>query len=204
MAIGDAYSTAATYRGVIGKTDTADDAAILVDLKAVSRYLEGKLGRWFTKDASDIARVYVVPYTGERLVVDDLSAAPTSVIIDLNGDGSWSDAALAATDYQAQPLNALLQPEAWPYTSLVMTPWGKYGKWSKDDRVQVTAKFGWPAVPDAVARATIHLTAILRLETPRATRRIEELGQAIEASADAQRIIHGLIAQYRRGDSFLL
>lgn len=56
MAISDAYATAATYRDITGKTDTSEDAEILTDLKAVSRFLEGRLHRFFNKDAAERER----------------------------------------------------------------------------------------------------------------------------------------------------
>lgn len=197
MAINDAYATAAQYRAVIGKTDTASDSDILTDLKAISRYLEGKLGRFFTKDAADIARIYIVPDCLPHLWIDDLSAAPASIKIDLDGDGSFADEdALAAGDYELLPLNAALGPEPRPYTRIRLTEWGSYVQFAAGQRVQVLGKWGWPSVPDAVQRATIHLAAILRLETPRATKRINELEQTIEASAEAMNIVYKLIDNY--------
>ena len=196
-AVSDALATPAQYRAVIGKTDTGQDADILTDLKAVSRYLEGKLGRFFNKDASDATRVYVVPRTSTDLWVDDLSAAPTTIKIDEDGDGSFTDEVyLDSADFELLPLNAALGPEARPYTRIRLTEWGDYSQFVKDQRVQVIGKFGWPAVPEAVQRATIHLTAILRLETPRATRRISELDGTIEASPDAMGIVRQLTDDY--------
>jgi hypothetical protein len=197
MAVTDAYATAAQYRAVTGKTDTGQDADILVDLKAISRYLDGKLGRFFTKDASALARVYTASESTSALWVDDMSAAPTSVKMDDDGDGVF-ETTLAATDYELLPLNAFKGPEPRPYTRIGLTSWGTRSAFVKDARVEVTAAFGWPSVPLAIQQATIHLTAILRLESPRATRRISELGEAIDASQDAQSIIRQLTDRYRR------
>lgn len=197
MAIGSAYATAIQYRAVTGKTDTAQDADILTDLTAVSRHIEGILGRFFNVDVADVARIYIPDKTADTLSVDDLSAAPTTVEVDADDDGTYSTT-LAATDFELLPLNAAKGPEAWPYNEIRMTPWGDYSYFYKGYRVRVTAKWGWPAVPEAVQRATIHLTAILRLETPRATNRIVELGEAIEASPAAQGILRNLAGQYKR------
>ena len=196
MAITDAYATAVQYRAVTGKTDTAVDAQILIDLKAVSRYLEGKLGRFFNVDAADVARIYVPENNLVSIRIDDLSADPTSIEIDEDDDGTYA-ATLAATDYELLPHNADKGPEPWPYTRIGMTPWGDYSCFYKGIRVKVTGKFGWPAVPTAIQQATCNLTAILRLETPRATRRIAELGDVMEASPLAQNIVQQLIRQYK-------
>lgn len=198
MAVTDAYATAVQYRGIISKSDIADDAAILVDLTAISRYMEGRLGRFFTQDAAAVSRLYVPSESTTVLRVDDLSAAPSSVKIDDDDDGVFTDeTALAAADYELCPLNADKGPEVYPWDSIRLTPWGSRSYFPAGVRVQVTAKFGWPAVPSAIQRACIHLTAILRLESPRATRRIQELDQVIETSPDAQRIIRQLTQQYQ-------
>lgn len=197
MAIGDAYNTASVYRTMIGKTDSGQDADILIDLKAISRYLEGKLGRFFNKDAADVARAYVAPATASSIWIDDLSAAPTSIKIDDDQDGVY-ETALAATDYELWPLNADKGSEPRPFMKICLTPWGTRSAFYEGDRIEITGKFGWPAVPDAIQRATIQLTAILRLESPRATQRIPELSEAIEASPEAQKIVYALIDNYKR------
>jgi len=196
MAIDSAYETAANYRTAIGKTDTGDDAAILIDLTAISRYLEGRLGRFFNADAADVIRIYLPPVNANTLRVDDLSAAPTTIKLDTSGDNTYATT-LAATDYELLPLNAAKGPEPRPFTVIRFTPWGDYSSFLTDQRVQVTAKFGWPAVPVPVKRATIPLTAILRLETPRATNRIAEPGDALNASPEAQSIIRQLTDSFQ-------
>ncbi len=197
MAITDAYATAAQYRAVTGKTDTSQDANVLIDLKAVSRYIDGKMGRFFNVDASDVARVYVPADNLKSLWVDDLSATPTTIKLDTGGDGTFTTT-LEATDFELLPLNADKGPEPRPYTRIGMTPWGNYSGFEKNIRVQITGKFGWPSIPVAIQQATIHLAAILRLESPRATTRIAELGDVMETSRDAQNIIYKLADRYKR------
>jgi len=196
MALSDAYATAVEYRAAIGMSDTTQDAAILKDLKAISRYIDGKVGRFFTKDAQDVTRHYPVKATGPQLWVDDLSAAPTSIKTGYAA-GSY-ETTLAATDYELWPLNAAAEPEPRPFTLIKLSASGTLGCFAGGDRVQIVGKFGWPAVPEAVRRATIDLAGILRLETARATRRIPELGDIIEASPDAVHIVRQLLDIYKR------
>lgn len=200
MPVSDSYATAAQYRAILGKTDTSEDAEILDDLTAVSRYMDGKLGRFFTKDAAAVKRVYVPSAASDTLWVDDLAAAPTSIKVDEDLDGSFADeTAYAGTDYELRPLNAADGPETWPYTHIIIPPWSKKGNWPRGGRVEIDAVFGWPAVPKAIERATIHLTGILRLESPRATNRIVEIEDVVQASPEAQRIIWQLMKTYARG-----
>ena len=211
MAISDAYATAAQYRDGIKKTDTGDDTVVDLDLIAISRYIERRLsGRFFNVDASDVTRILEIGSRGSEPVggwkslwLDaDLSAAPTSIKIDKNNDGLFSDeTALASTDYELHPLNALVGPEAEPYTRIDLTPWGDESTWPHGLRVEIIGKWGWLAVPDAIVRATIQLTAILRLEGPRATNRIpDDLAGAVEASPAAQSIVRQIMNEYRRKD----
>jgi len=198
MAIDSPYAIASEYRTVTGRTDTGADAQILLDLTAVSRYLEGRLERFFNNDLAVVQRTYIPTVTSDTLRVDDLAFAPTIIALDTEGDGTYAST-LAATDYELLPVNAAVGPEPRPWTQIRILPWSDdYSTFTKDERVRLTARWGWPAVPGAIKQATIHLTAILRLETPRATNRVVELGDAIEASPEAQHIIRQLTDNYRR------
>ena len=217
MAVTDAYATAANYRGVVDKSDTGDDVEILADLKAVSRLLDRKLNRFFTQEAA-VTRTYMPKPQGPQragwaeaenpyvaggltrvLYIDDLETL-TTIKIDEDRDGSFADeTALAAADFELTPRNAPAGSDPEPYTAIELTEWGAKNAFPPGARVEVIGTWGWPAVPAAVARATIHLTGILRLESPRATRRIQEnMDSAFETSKAANDIISELIRNYRR------
>jgi hypothetical protein len=199
MAITDPYATAAEYRAAIKKTDTAQDAVILTDLKAVSRYIEARAGRFFNKDAAAVARTIIPGYGGAILDVGDIAAlTDLSVVVDQSATGSFSGLTpLDASKYQLLPLNATLGPEPKPYTQLFIPSWSTAYHWSPSAPVQVTAIWGWPAVPDAIKRACIELTGILRLETPRATRTVNvSVNEVMSTSRLAQDIISDLVLMY--------
>ena len=220
MAVTDALCSAATYRNIITKTDTGDDAAILTDLKAVSRFLELKLGRFFTQDAAAVDRIYRVPSprsapplnwaesenpwkygnVARILYVDDIaSTTGLTIKVDEDSDGSFSDeSAWATTDYELWPENAPLGPEPAPYTAIAIPEWSSKGAFYANQRVQVHAIFGYPSVPPAIERAVAHLTGILRLESPRATSRVNEMGEIMSTSKQARDIIEQLTRQYRK------
>lgn len=197
MSISAAYAAPAEYRRVVGMTDAGLDADIAADLMAVSRYLDGEMRRFFTRDASPVIRIFAPAHDGKNLAVSDLSGPPTLVRVDTAGNGTFSTT-LAAADYILLPLDAPLNPEPWPFTSMQLTGLGLVGAFSVNQRVEITARWGWPAVPEPIRRAAIHITAILRLETPRATKRIAELGDTVETSPQAQNIVRQLTNQYKR------
>lgn len=225
MPVTDAYSDATTYRARIGRTDAASDVAILADLVAVSRYIDRAVGRFFTKDAVPVARVTYPrgyhqgdpeaenPWRGVRGgrvldVMADMSALPTSVVIDLNRTGTFvgytalvqPDASgVTGGDYQLLPLNADKGPEPKPWTQLYIPTWSTQFGWPPGCPVQVTCAWGFPAIPNAIARATEQLTAILRLENPRATAQIpEDMNSTFGASPKAKSIIADILRTYER------
>ncbi len=236
MPVTDSYATAALYRTVISKTDTGSDADIALDLQAVSRWIDLKVGRFFTMDAAPVARVFT-PSQSLRLLgqlpigwaesenpyrwgpwarhqnVDDLAAAPTSIIVDDDQDGNFTnDTALNGTsqgytggyaDYELWPLNAPLGPEPAPWTMIVLPLHSARIGFLAGQRIQITGQWGWPVIPEAIVRATCHLTGILRLESPRATTRVNEMNQVVSTSRPAQEIIQDLVRRYARQSSVL-
>lgn len=203
-AIGDPYCTVVDYKARIGSaaawaTDATRDAVVLSQLKAISRYIDRRVGRFFTKDAAAVARLYFRELYKDAtvLVVDDLVSV-TTIKVDVNDDGSFAETALATADYELRPLNADKGPEPRPYTQIYATRVGAQRAWPAGIRIQVTGVYGWPAVPEAIQDATVQLAGILRIESPLATMRIPEIGEAIEASAEARQLLAGLVAMYRR------
>jgi hypothetical protein len=224
--VSDPYADVVQYRAHTKKTDSAQDALIENDLVAVSRWLDQRLGWFFTRDASPVARVYEVPGASRPLDwayrpldwaesenpfrwgnwrrdlhVDPIATTTGLVVkVDTDGDGDFADeAAWASTDYELLPRNADKDPEPRPWTAIRVPPWSSQGGFAAGQRVQVTACFGWPAVPPAIVAATIELTAIWRLESPRATNQVSmSLDNAIQTSPQAQGLVKQLMAQYRR------
>ncbi len=202
MAIGDAYAKAEEYRAVSKQVqDPAGDLIIVRDLLAVSRWIDTKLGRFFTVDAGDVARIFE-PISNRTLAITDLSATPTSIKIDENDDGLFTDeTALAATDFELRPLNAAAGPVAEPFTEVVLTRWGTKNSW-RNKRVEILGKWGWLAVPDVVVAATIEFTRLWRMESPRATTSITEMDQVVGMSVDGSNILRDLIRTYWKGPGF--
>jgi hypothetical protein len=201
MAITDPYATAAQYRTSISKSSTGDDTIIGDQLTMMSRYLDGRIGRHFTKDASAVARPFIRQPLSDprRLYVHDLAAAPTEIIVDTDNDGSFADeTAISSANWELWPLNAALGPEPHPWTSILLPAWSSEGEWPAGVRVRVTAQFGWPSVPVAVREACIELTSIFRMQSPRATNRVEEMGAVVGASRESQTLVSELIERYAR------
>lgn len=128
--------------------DTRDE---LLDgaLAAASRGIDTAAGRRFWLDSTPTARTFrlwgrvVCDEDGERVLLDDIGADP--VLVETGTTGSYT----ALTDYEPSPDNALVRGRPITALSAAATGWGSRG------HVRVTARWGWPAVPDEIEQATL-------------------------------------------------
>jgi hypothetical protein len=92
--------------------------------------------------------------------VDDISTV-TGLIVKVdssdNGFVSGATTLTITTDFVLEPLNAADEVPVRPYDRIVLTSGAQayFPVSSTRPGVQVTAKFGWPAVPDDVAEACL-------------------------------------------------
>lgn len=206
MAVTDSYATAQLYRQYRGQQDPGSDDLIDGVLAAVSRYIDRRLGRHFTKDAAAVAREFWPGVNADldingALFVDDITTSAGLVVkIDTDRDGSYADeTALLATDYQLLPANAPDGPEPAPYTRIARTPWSTVGtSWLTTSPVQIEAVWGWPAVPEAIKLACCELAGIVMHESPLATNQFTALGDRISASPLARTLLNDLMRVYGR------
>jgi len=127
--------------------DYVDDNLLQAHIEAASRTVDDICHRTFSLDAEVSARTFY-PQSSLVCSVDDIgSTAGLLVRIDDSLVGAFD---FTVTDYTTQPDNALARNV--PITKLVA--YDTY--WPSDIRptVQVTARWGWPAVPEPVKSAT--------------------------------------------------
>ena len=174
---------------------------MLRQLAAVSRWIESPkaCGQFFTKDATAVPRTFLADYSGTCLYVDDIAVAPTAVAVDSAANGTFST---AVTGYELRRngrLNPDKGPEPKPWNEIELPAYAVGATYvSRGQRWRVTAQWGWPAVPEAVRQACIHLTAILRIQSPRATTSVDQMGTVIGMSPQARDIVAELLKAYPR------
>lgn len=155
------YAELAELKAARHITDTAHDAALQAALTRASRAIDARTGRRFDLDDAPTSRVYDPRgrRVGDRLLVDDIGS-DDGLTVEI---GSDSDGWVAVTGYETWPENALARGR--PITAIVHP-----GCWplSGSARVRVTARWGWPAVPDEIAQATLLLAnrLYLRKDSP--------------------------------------
>lgn len=159
MAVVNGYCTVAEIRDQLRDAGSQLDSDLLEKaINATSRAIDRFCGRRFWRDAAATVRVYR-PRDAQAVLVDDISTT-TGLIIktDTTGDATWATTWDAA-DYQLEPLNSdvvaggdTITPYAWWRIAAIDKTFPLH-----DLRVtlQVTARFGWSAVPDDINEAAI-------------------------------------------------
>lgn len=152
MALGDPYVTATELKTYLGISDSVDDTAIANACSAASRAIEKYCERQFNKTTTAAARVFA-PVTCHLAHVDDFHTIIDLVIkTDAADDGTF-ETTWATTDYLLEPLNGVVDGESgWPfYTARTRRSGAQY--FPLGASLQVTAQWGWTAVPAAVKQA---------------------------------------------------
>lgn len=146
------YAPVAVLKDRMNITKADHDDALGRSLEAASRQIDAWTGRRFYLDAAPSARTYrpagrvIRDLDGERLLVDDVGSE-IGLLVETGSAGSWSTVA----GFEYGPDNALIDGE--PVTWL-QVPFG-YWYLGPAVRVRVTARWGWPSVPAAVAEAAL-------------------------------------------------
>jgi len=209
VAVTDAYATAAEYRGRTTKSDAGDDATILAQLKAVSRFLDSRLRRFFTQDAAVVARLFDGNGCSRLWLPADLATATGLIVkVDMDGDYAFTGASETLTldtHFWVGPDNADKGSESWPYEFLEVVPNNSVlSAWPEQRKaVQVTAKFGWPAIPQAIIELTVAVTRTLRdMQIAGGTMTLENIDAAIGLKPDTALLWRDIQRQYKRTTRF--
>lgn len=203
MAIGDDYITSAELKAYASIDDAAHDPIIAAILPAVSRLVEHWCGRQFNDAGAVSARVYS-PISSDLVFVDDFSTTTGLVVkTDTTADGTYATT-ITSGYYTVEPLNGVIDGRAgYPYRRIVVhsgeslpTPT------SGPPSVQVTAQWGWSAVPADVKQAClIEATRMFRrMFTPDgllAETTAGVAGYAVRVPTDLDRTAQMLLAPYR-------
>lgn len=174
MAITNGYCTADQVERALSATPTplpsAKSAQIEESIEAASRMIDRFTGRRFWQDGSVQTREFYAddPYTLESLagaVLDISTTTGLIVKIDDDDDGTFETTLTISTNFILFPLNAA--DDGWPYTGIRVVDSSYYFPHHGSGRpgVQVTAKFGWAAVPDDIERACI-IQAVALYQAP--------------------------------------
>ncbi len=165
MAIVNGYCTLAQIRSELGyqSAETGDDPKLELAVAAASRQIDGYCGQRFWQDGSVVDRVYVTECLNELELCDTDDGAGIStttglvVKLDTDDSGTFETTLTIDTDFYLEPRNAADRVPVWPYTTVRLTGanyWFTRSAYARPT-VQISAKFGWPAVPDDITKACL-------------------------------------------------
>jgi hypothetical protein len=158
MAIGDSYASLPELKDRLGITDTVDDERGNDALESASREIESACGRQFNQTASATARIFY-PHDACWATVDDFYTLSGLVVATDGGDDGTYETTWTAADYQLEPLNGVFDGEqGWPYSEIRAIS-RSFPTGVRRAPLQVTAQWGWAAVPAPVRQACLILAA---------------------------------------------
>jgi hypothetical protein len=166
MAITNGYATLTQIKAYMSISDSTDDTLLEDLIESASRSIDRIANRRFYLDSTASARLYRA-YSDIFVYVDDIGTTSSLVVAtDENGNGTYSKTLTLNTDYILDPLTA--SSLGRPFTQLTMVSntemWPIFPGLTQNGLrpgVQVTARWGWPSVPDDINTACLILTADL-------------------------------------------
>jgi hypothetical protein len=184
MAVTNGYCTLAEVKAALRITDNIDDTLLENAVEAASRRIDGECSRRFYIDATTSARTYAANRSAFVFIDDVATLTGLVVKVDDTFSGSYSKTLTAGTDYQTEPTNAAAQTE--PVTMLRALNAGFPVEGNGRALIEVTAKWGWPAIPDAIREATVLLAArqFKRLDSPLGVAGFGDLGAIVVRRID--------------------
>ena len=189
------YVALSELKSALGITSSTDDAFLNLAIDAAETAINDLCGRKFTADSAASARIYrAQPYL---CVTDDISTLTGLVIkTDTAADGVF-DQTWSSSDYQVEPLNNLVKGRSVNNLRAVgdyLFP--VYGDGLAS--VEVTAKWGWPAVPDPIEQATLMMASRLygRKASPMGVIGVGDFGPVRISRSDPD-VAH-MLMDYRR------
>lgn len=197
MTITNGYITLSGLKNYLKIDDSVEDTLLEQIIESASRSIDKIANRRFYLDASATARTYR-PNSVMRCIVDDIGST-TGLIVktDPNSTGTYQTTLTINSDYIVEPTNSLVQGKPINIITIVGSNGFSYpvNYWPT---VQVTAKWGYPSVPDDIEQACYILSADLykRKDSVGGVLGLSEMG-AIRMSP-LGRDIAAMVRAYRR------
>lgn len=153
--LGDSYATLDDLKGYLGVKDSVDDIEMTSALATASREIERYCDRQFNKATAATARIFR-PKQGLIASVDDFWTTTDLVIKTDPGNNGTYSTVWKLSDYELAPYNGVVDGESgWPYSRIHAVGSFAFPTNTVRAALQVTAQWGWDAVPAPVAQACL-------------------------------------------------
>ena len=203
MALVNSYATRNQVKAAlrIGTADTQDDELIDNCAGAASRLIDGYANRSFFQVGSATTRIYTA---ADSFVceIDDIAGTAITLRTSTNADNNF-DVTFQPTDYQLEPVNGIVEGLVTPFTRIRAV--GDFlfptlnSNFGQEALVQLTAIFGYPAVPEPITQAVIIQASRIfkRYDSPLGVAGFGDLG-AIRVTRALDPDVAQLVEPYRR------
>ena len=175
--------------------DTADDATLTRALSAAEAQIDTYTGRKFTTDVNPVARYYTAQDHSTVLIDDVQTTTGLVVKTDETGDGVFETTWTIDTDFRLGPYNAAADSGPWNYLAAVGSK-----RWPTATRaVEVTARYGFAAVPAPIQQAALIQATFLwkRKDAPFGIAGSPEFGSEMRILASLDPTARSLLLPYR-------
>lgn len=156
------YASLSELRSWLGVQDTADDDGLALALDVATRKVDDHCGRTFATATVAAARTL---RANDPVVLrldpgwDIQSTSGLVVKTDDNDDGTFETTWTPGVDFELDSGVGYDGASGWPYGRLVAVGDRWWPTATRRRAVQITALWGWAAVPDPVKQATLILAA---------------------------------------------
>ena len=208
MPQGVAYVDDEYYRSYFKLQNEGSDHNSLINTLCAqaSRTLDKRCRRQFGRLEGTTRRRYRSTGQRTKLYVDDISTTD-GVLVQYRYGGGLRWYTLDADSYELGPEDATegwMEPQPFTYIELFpansqLTVWpDQSGYRNYPPEMRVTARWGWPEVPDTIKTATAEIVGIYTLENPRVKVETNSIGIPIVLPREARTFIDQLIGEYRK------
>lgn len=156
------YVSLSELRAWLGVHDTADDTQLALALDVATRKVDDHCGRTFASASVAAARTLRADDPVVLRMAPGWDIQSTSGLIvktDDNDDGTFETTWTSGTDFEADSGIGYDGAQSWPHGRLVAVGARLWPTLTRRRAVQITALWGWAAVPDPVKQATLILAA---------------------------------------------
>jgi hypothetical protein len=205
VTLSNCYPTLDEFKAYLfpaGNAGASEDPEMEAAITAACRSVDVYCARRFYVDTSTSARYYPTPGWRDIVPVDDFSTTTgLTVKADTNDNGTYDQTWTINTDFIVEPVNSEADGiTGLPYTTI--RPLRTLSWPTRGDRpypIEVTAKWGWAAVPSAVKQASLIKAARVyrRAKTPDGFAAGESFG-AIRVSNREDPDVAMLLGPYRK------
>lgn len=148
----------ARYPSLSGQSTTEETS----ELTAASSFIDGHCNRTFGLEDAATIRYFPAPRDLVELDLGPFEIGTTTDLVIAVDDGTNTyGTTLTSTEYQLEPVNAVYaSPDPRPFTCIrrIDAYWPyAVSRTDRQERIKVTARYGWPAVPEPVKRSCMAL-----------------------------------------------